>query len=315
MKVAAIGECMMEFRHRGDGRYDLAYGGDTFNTAVYLRRLGIAVDYVTALGGDPFSEDIVTRCRDEGVGIEHIARVPGRLPGLYLIKTDAVGERTFFYWRDRSPAREVFELDAGPGIAEALRRFDLIYLSGITLSLYSERGLSALFSALDQARATGSRVVFDGNYRPAGWPNAAATRAAFDAVIRRVDIVLPTFDDERLLYEDADAPSCARRYLAAGIAEIVVKDGSRGCLIAGADGTHVVGVESVVDPIDTTAAGDSFNAGYLAARLNGARPENAARVGHRLAATVIRHPGAIIPREAMPAVDDLLPPPNQRTAT
>ena len=315
MKVAAIRECMMGFRRRRDGRYRLAYGGDTFNSAVYLRRLGIAVDYVTALGADPFSEDIVSLCRDEGIGTEHIARVPGRVPGLYLIKTDTVGERTFFYWRDRSPAREVFELDSGPRIAEALQRFDLIYLSGITLSLYSQRGLAALFSALDQARARGGRVAFDGNYRPAGWPDAAAARAAFDVVIRRSDIVLPTFDDERLLFGDADGPGCARRYLKAGVEEVVVKDGSRGCLVAVADGTHVIGVENVVDPVDTTAAGDSFNAGYLAARLNGAGPENAARVGHRLAGTVIRHPGAIIPREAMPVLDDLMPHPARRTAT
>ena len=241
--------------------------------------------------------------------------MPGRLPGLYLINTDEVGERTFHYWRDRSPAREVFELDSGPRIAEALQGFDLIYLSGITLSLYSERGLAVLFSALDKARERGCRVAFDGNYRPSGWRDAAAARSSFDAMMKRTDIVLPTFDDERLLYGDADCASCAQRYLEAGPDEIVVKDGGRGCLIAASGGTQVVGVESVVDPVDTTAAGDSFNAGYLAARLKGAPPENAARVGHRLAGTIIRHPGAIIPREAMPVVDDLLPPPARSTAT
>lgn len=313
MNVAAIGECMMEFRRGGDGRYDLAYGGDTFNTAVYLRRLGIAVDYVTALGADPFSDDIVALCQDEGVGTEHIARVSNRLPGLYLINIDAVGERTFHYWRDRSPARELFELAAASLITEDLQRFDLIYLSGITLSLYSERGLSTMFSALDRARARGARVAFDGNYRPVGWPDVAAARAAFDAMIKRVDIVLPTFDDERLLYGDADGPSCARRYRGAGVDEIVVKDGSRGCLVGVADEPHVVRVETVVKPIDTTAAGDSFNAGYLAARLAGARPEIAARVGHRLAGTVIRHPGAIIPRDAIPAMDDLMSGSNRGT--
>ncbi len=55
-----------------------------------------------------------------------------------------------------------------------------------------------------------------------------------------------------------------------------------------------------VSPVDTTAAGDSFAAGYLAARLRGEAPAAAARAGHRLAAVVITHPGAIIPREAMP---------------
>ena len=308
MKVAAIGECMMEFRRGGDGRYDLAYGGDTFNTAVYMRRLGIAVEYVTAVGVDPFSEDIVSLCQSERVGIEHIARVPGRLPGLYMINTDEVGERTFHYWRDRSPAREVFELDSGSRVAEALEHFDLIYLSGITLSLYSERGLAVLFSTLDKARERGCRVAFDGNYRPSGWRDGAAAKFAFDAMMRRTDIVLPTFDDEQALYGDADCSSCAQRYLEAGPDEVVVKDGGRGCLVASSERTQVVGVESVVDPVDTTAAGDSFNAGYLAARLRGASPDNAARVGHRLAGTIIRHPGAIIPREAMPDTDDLLPP-------
>lgn len=314
MKVAAIGECMMELRRGGDGRYDLAYGGDTFNTAVYMRRSGIPVSYVTALGADPFSEDIVALCRDEGVATEYIAHVPGRLPGLYLIATDAVGERTFHYWRDRSPAREIFESAAGARIADELQRFDLIYLSGITLSLYSGRGLTMLFAALDQARARGGRVAFDGNYRPSGWPDASAAKAAFDAMIKRVDMVLPTFDDERLLYGDIDCPRCAQRYRDAGVDEVIVKDGSRGCLIAVAGETQVVGVETVVTPIDTTAAGDSFNAGYLAARLSGAQPENAARVGHRLAGAVIRHPGAIIPRNAMPVLDDLMPRSDRGTA-
>jgi 2-dehydro-3-deoxygluconokinase len=53
-------------------------------------------------------------------------------------------------------------------------------------------------------------------------------------------------------------------------------------------------------PVDTTAAGDSFNAGYLAARIGGASPIDAARAGHRLAGIVIMTPGAIIAREAMP---------------
>jgi 2-dehydro-3-deoxygluconokinase len=55
-----------------------------------------------------------------------------------------------------------------------------------------------------------------------------------------------------------------------------------------------------LQPVDTTAAGDSFNAGYLAARINGAMPRDAAAAGHRLAGAVIMAPGAVIPKDAMP---------------
>lgn len=307
MKVAAIGECMMEFRDAGNGLFALGFGGDTFNTAAYLRRLGVPVAYVTALGDDPFSDQIVALCREEGVEVDLITRIAGRVPGLYLIRTDAAGERSFFYWRDAAPARDLFDLDGAEKLAGRLSSFDLIYLSGITLSLYSQHGRQVLFEALDRARAAGRRVCFDGNYRPRGWFDAATARAAFDAMLQRVDIALPTLDDDRLLFGDADAEASVRRYLAAGVGEIAVKDGHAGCVVAERDrpGVTLVGVETLIEPVDTTAAGDSFNAGYLAARAQGLPPASAVRAGHRLAAVVIQHRGAIIARKFMPPPERL----------
>lgn len=142
----------------------------------------------------------------------------------------------------------------------------MIYLSGITLSLYSERGREMLFEAIDRAKRNGCRVCFDGNYRLRGWSDGDAARSVFNAMLERVDIVLPTLDDERSLFGDV------RRYLAAGAEEIVVKDGHRGCVVGHSLGMRLIAVETVVVPVDTTAAGDSFNAGYLAARLLGAPP-------------------------------------------
>src|SRR5262249_42921293 len=110
MRVASLGECMVELSPRPGGLYGLGFGGDTLNTAVYLARLGIAVDYVTVMGDDSFSDRLVTAWAEEGVGTAMVARVPGRMPGLYVIETDDRGERRFHYWRDRAPARELFEL-------------------------------------------------------------------------------------------------------------------------------------------------------------------------------------------------------------
>ena len=174
-RVACIGECMIELSELGDGRLSRTHGGDTLNTAVYLARLGVQVDYVTALGDDPFSEEMLAGWRREGMGTAHVLRLPGRLPGLYSIRRDARGERSFFYWRDRAPARELFALRETPAIVEALTGFGLLYLSGITLSLYGEAGRERLFAALERTRARRGRAAFDTNFRPvvgriARWP-------------------------------------------------------------------------------------------------------------------------------------------------
>src|SRR5215813_8256790 len=104
MRAAALGECMVELRETADGRITRSWGGDTLNTAVYLARLGVAVDYVTALGDDAWSQQMVNGWRAEGVGTDLVQIIAGRLPGLYVIQTDTKGERRFLYWRDSAPA-------------------------------------------------------------------------------------------------------------------------------------------------------------------------------------------------------------------
>jgi 2-dehydro-3-deoxygluconokinase len=301
MTVAAIGEGMVELTRRADGAMALGFGGDTLNTAVYLARLGAAADYVTALGDDPYSEAMLAAWAAEGVGTGRVLRLAGRMPGLYAIETDAGGERRFYYWRDSAAARDLFALPETDRIAAALSTYDLIYLSGITLSLYGEAGRATLLAALDAARAGPRRtkVAFDTNFRPRNWPDPAAARAAFAAMLARTDIALPGADDMAALFGDRDPAACLDRLRAAGAAEIALKLTPPGCLVACDGREETVAAEAVAEIVDTTAAGDSFNAAYLAARLAGAAPPLAARRGHRLAARVVRHRGAIIPRAAM----------------
>ena len=199
-RVASIGECMIELSPAADGLLSRGFGGDTLNTAVYLARLGVAVDYVTALGDDPWSEEMLAAWRAEGVGTGLVVRVPGKLPGLYLIDTDADGQRRFYYWRDSAPARLLFDLPQTPEIAAALARYDLVYLSGVTLSLYGEAGRARLLDALDMVRARGGRIAFDTNFRTRGWPDREIAKAAFRAALARADIVLASTEDLELLF-------------------------------------------------------------------------------------------------------------------
>jgi 2-dehydro-3-deoxygluconokinase len=297
--LICIGECMVELARCSDGRFVLSYGGDTFNTAVYLARSGCAVSYATALGDDPYSAGIIATAEREGIGTDLVHMVPGRTVGLYLVETDRVGERSFWYWRDRAPARELFNGLYDPTFAESLSKASLVYFSGITLSLYSPTGLDRFASALQAARAHGTRVAMDSNFRPRGW--ACDTERAQN-VFRRFwglcDIALPTFEDEQAVWGDATPEAVLARLKDFGITEIAIKNGADGALVASEGAPVHVPCPRRVTPVDTTAAGDAFNAAFLKARIHGAPSPDAALAGHRLAAVVIQHRGGIAPREA-----------------
>lgn len=302
LRIASIGECMIELSEQseGGGRMQRTFGGDTLNTAVYLARClrdsAAEVHYVTALGDDPFSDEMLAGWRAEGVHTRLVARLPGRLPGLYIIRTDAGGERSFHYWRSAAAARDLLRDGRAEALGEALASFDLIYLSGITLGILDSDSREQLFALLEALRRGGSRVAFDSNYRPRLWPDQAAAREATTRAYRLADFALPTFDDEAALFGDAEAGTTIRRLHALGVAEVAVKRGGEPCLVSTQGRASVeVPAERAVRPVDTTAAGDSFNAAYLAARLTGAEPEAAAAAGHRLAAKVVTAKGAIVP--------------------
>jgi 2-dehydro-3-deoxygluconokinase len=308
IRVASVGECMIELNQRDATTLGIAYGGDTFNTALYLARVtdraSFAVDYVTALGDDPYSDAMTAMWESEGIGLDAVARLPGRLPGLYLIRLDEKGERRFYYYRSAAAVRELFEAPATKPLLARLAGYDLVYFSLITLSVLPELGRHRLFAALGELRARGGRVAFDTNYRPAGWPSPTAARREAERFLAHVDIALPTADDDRALFGDRTLDEIVGRYAALGI-EAAVKLGPDGCVALAADGQRQrVPVPAPVTPVDTTAAGDAFNAGYLAARLLGRPQEAAARAGHTVASAVIRHRGAIIPPEATPKLPD-----------
>ncbi len=295
---------MVEMAEIGPHKLQQAFGGDTANTAIYLARLtqgfDITVDYVTALGDDAYSEAMLDLWRTEGVGTGMVTRLKGRLPELYTIRTDEAGERSFTYWRGQSAARDLLRDGRDKTLASVMSGVDLVYLSGITLSILDDQQRNALLAILDVVRAAGGKVAFDGNFRPAGWPSKEEARASFQRVLARTDIALPTFDDEQALFGDPGPGAVATRVRQQAVSEVVVKLGAAGCFLATDDGTEMIDTTPVGCVVDSTAAGDSFNAGYLAGRLLDWPPADAARLGHRLAGEVICHHGAVIPKDAMP---------------
>ena len=306
-KIAVIGECMLEVSSLANDANQqtlpssLSYGGDTLNTAVYLARLGVDVDYVTALGDDVMSDWMLGQWRNEGVGCNLVARLPNSVPGLYMIKLDENGERSFLYWRSNSPATRLLDNpDEAALLFDKLFAYQRIYLSGITLALYSEPARHRLFDFLARYRKQGGKVAFDGNYRPRLWSSPEVARDAYEHMYRISDLVLPTDEDEAMLFGPEEPEEVVKRLQAFGVEEVVLKMGANGCLLAQDKELEFV-PSKVVKVVDSTAAGDSFNAGFLAAKIDGADSHSAALVAHNLASTVIQHRGAVIPSVAMPS--------------
>lgn len=298
-RAISIGEAMVELSGGQGGSYRLGFAGDTLNTAYYLRaRLGgdWAVDYVTTVGDDPYSRQMVGHIAGFGIGTEAIRTIPGKRAGLYMIHQQD-GDRHFTYWRDTSAAKLLAD-DAG-ALETALEGADLVYFSGITLAILAPQARETLLGLIGKRRAEGATVCFDPNIRPVLWPDAETVREALMAAAAVSSIVMPTHADEVPYFSDADDAATADRYLAAGAVEVVVKNGADPALVVTPNARVHVGAQAVESVIDATGAGDSFNGGYLAARLSGATPEVAAKAGHATAAIVIGHHGAIVPVEKL----------------
>lgn len=291
MRIAAIGEAMIELALTGDSAA-VGVAGDTLNTAIYLKRSApmLEVDYITRLGMDAFSGRIADFIAAQGVGTQRIQRDRDGTPGLYAITTDANGERSFTYWRDSAAARRTFVTDSGPDFA-ILADYDVLYLSGITMAILTPTVRTALLQFLEGFRRSGGIVCYDSNYRPRLWADRDTARSVNTAMWALADIALPSVDDEQALTGDS-ADAIAQRFVSLGRTG-ALKRGPLGPLCLATGMTYDFPQAKVV--VDTTAAGDSFNGGYLGASLTGASQPDALRAGHDLAVRVIGHRGAILP--------------------
>ena len=278
---------MVEFvRH--DGGWRAGTAGDMFNVAIHLARLGHDVRFATALGRDRFSGELRERMAAEGIDQALVLTDPERQAGIYFIETDGGGERSFTYWRSDSAARRMFALTDSDRLVAGLATCDVLVFSLITLAILPREDRTALLDCAARVRASGGIVVIDGNYRPGLWPDAPSARTVRTAALSHCDLGFPTSEDEALLgIPDADA--VAAEWQAGGAAEVIVKLGAAGCRLP--DGT-IVPPPAKLAPVDTSGAGDAFDAGFLDAHLRGCGLRDAAEAGHRLAAWVIMHSGA-----------------------
>ncbi len=295
MRIACLGEVMIELRPAEKGtQLTRGIAGDTFNTAVMLSREGVYVRYITQLGSDPFSQEIIDFAQSEGIDSTGVFRHPSAMPGLYLIQNDASGEREFFYWRDSSAARELFsDRKQRDAVLAAVRHCDWLYLSGITVAVMAQHSEDVFLEFLRAVKAAGVSIVFDPNYRPRLWQSIAKAKFWHEMLLSFSELVLPTLEDEQALWGAASAEAVIEKCRAAGARTVVVK--CPDALAIACDEVEYSECRTAYQGpvVDTTGAGDAFNAGFLAAKFNGKPLRECLHHAHEVASRVIAIRGAL----------------------
>ncbi|MCR9108972.1 sugar kinase [Marivita sp. XM-24bin2] len=294
-RIVAIGECMVELAPLNAQRdFRMGFAGDTLNTAWYLSKLlnsSGQVDYVTAVGTDNLSDQMVRFLDHEGIGTRYIMRRPDRSVGLYMIQLHD-GERSFSYWRGQSAARTLAQ--NADELSAALDGADVVYFSGITLAILPDKDRVVFLEVLQSFRKAGGTVVFDTNLRPNLWPDTETMTETITTAAQVCDMILPSFDDEAVWFADPTPHHTAQRYADLGARVVIVKNGS-GEIQSLCDGKASLHTPVQVDTvIDSTAAGDSFNAGFLAGWITEKPLDDAIHMGAQLAARVVAHRGALV---------------------
>ena len=291
--ILHIGECMIELSPLENGDFKSGFAGDTFNTAWYARRAlssDWTVGYFTAVGDDHWSLEMLKFFAQSGIDQKHIIKIKGASPGLYIVRLDH-GERSFSYWRSASAARHL--IDDPTALRAALQGQGAVFFSGITLAILKPALRQAFLAEMAEARQNGSIIAFDPNLRPHLWEDAQVMRDVIQKAGDLADIVLPSFEDEETHFGDHSPGETMARYGAAKV--VVVKNGGNEMIARDATGQSVAFTpQKIENPIDTTAAGDAFNAGFLTTYLTTGDLAKSIHQGATLSGNVITQLGALV---------------------
>ena len=318
LNIICAGECMVELRQaptleksglerkeseQNEAQYASRFAGDVTNFAVYLKRLSTvsSVNFLSATGNDVLSERMRVFLDSEDINSELVGRSPDKTVGLYMIHTDEMGERTFTYWRSDSAARKMFELTDKALLSKVIDRTEYFYFSGITLAILDQSGTEQLFDLAEQCRRQGKTIIFDPNYRERLWPSRERAITQIERAYQLCNILLSSSEDEQLLWGTSNTDSALERLAGYGIDEIILTDGPNEISVYDHGRRFEIQPLKADKVIDTTSAGDGFNAGYIAARHAGYSSEESVVKASGLASVVIGLPGAIIPKSCMPS--------------
>jgi len=305
-EVVSLGEPMLEFNAPVVGLlkdiavFERGWGGDTSNFAIAVSRMGRKVGYVCRIGDDEFGKCFLEIWEREGVDTSHVTIERGSFTGIYFISVKDGGEHDFTYYRSNSAASHLSPEDIDPKYIERARVF---HSSGISQAI-SQSCREAVFKAAEVAKRSGVLFSYDPNIRLKLWPLNTA-QAIINYTIELADVVLPSLEDARLFTGEKIPESMASYILKRGAKVVGLKLGSNGCLIA-TDEQIIKLPGFKVTPVDTTGAGDAFDAAFIVGVLEGWEMRKIAEFANAAGALTTMGRGAVTPLPTRKKVEEFL---------
>ena len=285
----------------------IGVGGDVLNFSVYCHRLSqkylpqqyYHVTFAALLGDDHLTRYITKLIHDESLIADGIFIAEKQSSGLYAIKNTELGEREFAYWRQQSPSRLMFSQQWASIFSNILLKADMVYFSGISLAILYPDGLEYFLKFCKKLKDNNIIIAFDTNYRPHLWAEYYSheeVKTIFKQIFTLSDIILPSYDDIDQLYGFTIDETLAF-FADYDYTTIIVKNGASNVYYRDHHTDwQCVTIEPLRNVIDTTAAGDSFGAGFIAGYMQGLSLKDSINLGQDIAAKVIGYKGAIIPK-------------------
>lgn len=307
--VLCLGEALIDFIADATGslttvsRFLKCAGGAPANVAVGVARLGVPCGFIGKVAADPFGDFLVTTLQTNGVDTRRMVRSRDAPTALAFVSRAASGERDFLFYRNPCADLQLTEQDLP---LDWLQRARFLHIGGVSLS--SEPSRQATLRAIQYAKVNRVVVTFDPNLRLELWKGGLAEcRQVVRSALSFTETFLPSEEELLLLMNTNDLDKAISQVLDLGPRVVCVKQGSRGAFVAvkSATGRFEGSRQAAftVPVVDTTGAGDGFNAGLVAGLASGMTLPMAVRQGTGVAALVITKKGAM---SALPTHRQLL---------
>jgi len=299
LDVVGIGEILIDFVGTEPGSYvdvpafQKCFGGAPMNTIVGVARLGRKSGAITAVGEDPFGKFLIRELEKNGVDTSQVKVKKGmRTTITFVANEPETGERTFIFYRkpwvtgtaDSSLLIEDIDLDY-------ISNASILHVSGFSLSQNPSR--KAIFSVVKHARSSGVKVSFDPTLRLDVWNSIRTIRRVYGKMLRMSDIATFSREEASFVFGTHDPEKVARKAFRYGVEIVGIKMGSEGAFLQRRTGEKSMLPAFKVRAVDTTGAGDGWNAGLLVGLIKGWDLQACLSVANAVGAFVVTKHGAI----------------------